>query len=64
MLKRINLQRFGDEGGNQNQNAGTGEGNQTANAGNYTYEQLDEIANSRQKRQAAQRLQIFSESRE
>lgn len=59
MLKRINLQRFGDEGGNQNQNAGTGEGNQTANAGNYTYEQLDEIANSRAEKASRAALADF-----
>ena len=52
MIKeKINLQRFGDNGdnggaGDPPAGAGTGNGGQNGNAG-YTYEQLDEIANSR-----------------
>lgn len=63
MLKRkINLQRFADGGeggsGGQGGNAGNGSGNQGNGAG-YTYEQLDEIANSRAERASRSALADF-----
>lgn len=61
MIKKINLLRFdgSGEGNGDGGNAGTDGGSQTSNAANYTYEQLNEIADSRAKKATRAALADF-----
>lgn len=62
LKKKVNLQRFDDGGGagsgGQGGTAGSGSGSQGGGAA-YTYEQLDEIANSRAERASRSALADF-----
>lgn len=63
MINLIDLQRFDGSGsagsGTSGTGAGTAAGGQTGNAGHFTYEQLDEIANSRAEKASRAALADF-----